>query len=162
MSAEGQADPPALVKVLEAEVIDRYGATFGGTPTQVHASADLRYRGQSHELEVPARSGWAQLRADFERAHLQRFGFVRSSEPIELVNLRCAATGAAPLTWTDLPGMDRDRTPAGGDGIWQRESLPPGFTLEGPAVVVETDSAVLLEAGDGLTVLEDGALEIML
>jgi hypothetical protein len=64
------------------------------------------------------------------------------------------------MSWADLPGIAEGRAAEGRDGVWQRHSLPPGFKLDGPGVVVETDSAVLLEAGDRLTVLDDGTLEI--
>jgi N-methylhydantoinase A len=147
---------------LEAEVANAYRSTFGQEPTHTQTAADVRYVGQSHELEIPVESGWTELRTTFEDSHLQRFGFVRPGEPIELVNLRAVATGEAPMTWADLPHIDAGRTAQGSDGIWQRQTLPPGFGLEGPAVVIETDSAVLLEEGDRLSVLEDGTLEIAL
>jgi N-methylhydantoinase A/oxoprolinase/acetone carboxylase beta subunit len=120
----------------------------------------VRYRGQSHELEVRSQAGWSELRAAFEAAHRRHFGFSRPGEPMELVNLRSVATGEAPMTWSDLPLRRRDRRPRHRDRVWQRESLPAGFSTEGPALVVEANSAVLLEPGDRLTILDDGTLEI--
>jgi len=162
MAAEGKGDTRAMACDLEAEVADTYRDTFGTEPSLTHTTADVRYVGQSHELEILVESGWTELRTTFEDSHLQRFGFVRPGEPIELVNLRSVATGEAPMTWADLPHIDEGRTAQGSDGIWQRETLPPGFGLEGPAVVIEANSAVLLEAGDRLSVLDDGTLEIAL
>lgn len=159
MIDEGEGDLAAMVSQLEPEVADDYTAIFEAEPSSIVTSADVRYFGQSHELEVPVRSGWSELRTVFENAHLQRFGFVRPEEPIELVNLRSVARGEAPMTWGDLPESDAS-SPVGGEGIWHRETLPPGFELEGPAVIIETNSAVLLESGDRLSVLEDGTLQI--
>ena len=44
--------------------------------------------------------------------------------------------------------------------MWRRDSLPSGFETTGPAVVIEDNSATLLEEGDHLVILEDGSLEI--
>jgi N-methylhydantoinase A len=160
MAAEGESDLTALRSALEDGVRRDHGNTFGGAPTAVQTSADVRYVGQSHELGVPAAAGWSELRSDFEAAHRLRFGFDRPGEPIELVNLRSVATGTAPMRWSDLPARPTDREAQGHDGIWRRETLPAGFSVAGPGVVVEMDSTVLLEAGDRLTVLADGTLEI--
>ncbi len=162
MADEGEGDTREMASDLETEVTHTYRGTFSTEPTHTHTTADVRYVGQSHELEVPLESGWTGLQAAFEDSHLQRFGFIRAGEPIELVNLRSVATGEAPMTWADLPHVGEDRTAVGRDGIWRRETLPPGFGLEGPAVIIETNSAVLLEEGDRLSVLEDRTLEITL
>ncbi|MGB8361324.1 MAG: hypothetical protein WCE80_08005, partial [Acidimicrobiia bacterium] len=144
--------------ISEAE--SRFEDMFGHPSSRVANTAEMRYRGQSHELEVPGDGGWDGLAARFHTAHLERFGFDRAGEAIEVVNLRATAYGEPPLDWGDLPSLDKELEPVGGDGIWQRQSLPAGFTLGGPAVVVEDDSATLLEEDDIMTVLPDGALEI--
>ncbi len=160
MAADGVGDLGAWRHELETEARSRYGETFGSTPREVGASADVRYAGQSHELEVPVDAGWDELRTAFVELHRQRFGFDRANEPIELVNLRAVARGTAPMTWDQLPRVASESRPRGRDGVWWRETLPVGFELDGPALVVETESAVLLEADDHLVVLEDGTLEI--
>jgi hypothetical protein len=40
--------------------------------------------------------------------------------------------------------------------------MPVGWEIEGPGVVVEDNSATLLEPGDRLVVLDDGTLAIAL
>ncbi|MEX1343980.1 MAG: hydantoinase/oxoprolinase family protein [Candidatus Limnocylindrales bacterium] len=160
MAAEGEADLGRLRAELEGEVAAGYRATFGREAAAIETSADVRYRGQSHELEVAADAGWDRLRSEFEAAHRRRFGFHRPGEPLELVNLRAVATGVAPMTWSDLPSVSTDGRPRGRDGVWERETLPAGHALSGPAIVIERNSAVLLQAGDELRVLDDGTLEI--
>jgi hypothetical protein len=44
--------------------------------------------------------------------------------------------------------------------VWQRDTLPAGFEMTGPGVIVEENSAVLIQHDDRLVVLEDGSLEI--
>lgn len=70
------------------------------------------------------------------------------------------ANGEAPIAWSDLPAVRDDAEPTGVGGVWDRASLPAGFVIEGPAVVIETNSAVLLEEPDSLVVLDDGTLQI--
>ena len=70
------------------------------------------------------------------------------------------ASGEPPLNWDDLPTLGVEAGPVNVGRMWRRETLPAGFSLSGPAVVVEANSATLLEEGDRLTVLDDGTLQI--
>jgi N-methylhydantoinase A len=149
------------IAAIAAEADDRFQETFVTAPVSTAVSADVRYVGQSHELEVEAARAWDELRSRFEAAHRDSFGFRRPGEPIEVVNLRAVANGESPVSWSDLPQVSADVEPEARDGVWQRQSLPRGFALDGPGVVVETNSAVLLERGDRLTVMDDGTLEIV-
>jgi N-methylhydantoinase A len=138
----------------------RFEAMFGHAAETTTVTADMRYVGQSHELEVPAAADWDQLTIRFHTTHRERFGFDRPGEDVEVVNVRAVAIGRPPITWADLPTVSEDAVPVGGDGVWQRSSLPPGFEIPGPAVIIEDNSATLLEPEDRMTVLEDGSLEI--
>jgi N-methylhydantoinase A/oxoprolinase/acetone carboxylase beta subunit len=100
------------------------------------------------------------LTTSFHRTHLERFGFERPGEEVEIVNVRAVATGVAPITWDDLPSIPEEGSAVASDGVWKRGSLPAGFSVDGPAVVVEDNSATLLEHGDHLEVLSDGTLRI--
>jgi N-methylhydantoinase A len=55
--------------------------------------ADLRYRGQSHELAVPLGGDVAE---DFHRAHEERYGYADRGRTIELVAVRTAETHPGP------------------------------------------------------------------
>ncbi len=160
-----RGDEPGLsirIKHMADEATRRFKDTFAAEPASMSVTGDVRYVGQSHELEVPAAGSWPEMRARFERAHLEMFGFTREAEPIEVVNLRAAAVGRAPIAWSDLPILDSGKAPEKKRGVWARASLPPGFRAEGPFLVVETNSAVLVGDDDLLSVLEDGTLELTL
>jgi N-methylhydantoinase A len=154
------------------EIRDRARAAFGemGVPGKGEAAvyAEVRYVGQSHELTVVAGPKWRQIRSGFEQAHRSHFGFDRSGEPIEIVDLRAEVTGVASLGWGDLPLQSVDRIPTPisitGEGrvIWDRDRLPAGFQTRGPALIVERDSVTLLDADDQVVVHDDGTLEISL
>lgn len=142
------------------EAMARFEEMFGRAATVVIVTADMRYRGQSHELEVPAGVDWATLARRFHTAHRERFGFDRPGETVEVVNLRATASGEPPFSWEGLPPVRSTGDPTGVNGVWRRRTLPAGFSLDGPVVVVEDNSATLLESGDHMTVLSDGTLEI--
>ena len=130
--------------------------------------AEVRYVGQSHELSVAAGPEWRQIRSAFEQTHRSQFGFDRPGEPIELVDLRAEVTGTAALGWGDLPLRMPDHSPQPvsttdeGRVVWQRDHLPAGFEIQGPALVVERDSVTLIDGDDRLVVHDDGTLEIAL
>lgn len=150
----------SLVESVAAEARSGFAAMFHHEPEQVDVAADMRYVGQSHELGVPARGAWDDITRSFHSTHSERFGFDRPEEAVEVVNLRAVATGKPPITWSDLPPAPRDTIPAETDGAWERKTLPAGFETHGPGVVVEENSATLLEEADHLRVLGDGTLEI--
>jgi N-methylhydantoinase A len=135
-------------------------AMFGRHPVRTGISADMRYAGQSHELEVAAVRDWQEIGERFHSLHRERFGFDRRGEPIEVVNVRATSSGTAPLNWTDLPYLSEDLEPQGRGDVWNRPTLPAGFILDGPATIVEENSATRLEEGDIMRVLADGTLEI--
>jgi N-methylhydantoinase A len=157
-------DDRGLGRVVEEVALaaaDTYRGMFGSDPDWAQTSLDMRYRGQSHELEIPT-DGLRNVRRAFDRAHEERFGFSRAGEPVEVVNVRATATGRPPLTWDGIPAMVTAGEPMGHEGIWRRETLPPGHRVAGPAVIVEANSAILVEAGTDAVVLDDGTIEITL
>ena len=162
MLAENDSRLAGLSDEVSNEATSRFASTFGSAHIATVLSADVRYVGQSHELEVITRPSWAAVRRAFEEAHRQMFGFDRQEESIELVNLRAVATGEAPLSWPDLPRVHGDLRPQRVGSTWDRATLPPGTEIRGPAAVIERNSAVVVEEDSLLTVLPDGSMEIEL
>src|SRR5690606_15516460 len=140
MLTEGDGRLGSLAAELLAETTGRFRMIFGVDGQDLEVAFDCRYRGQSHELEVVAPVFWPEARQGFEAAHRRKFGFVREGEPIEVVNIRVRVAGRAPLTWDQVSG--------------QRPELPAGTEMAGPSVLTEETSAILLEEGDRITVLE--------
>ena len=111
-------------------------ADMPGVRLEVHY--DLRYRGQSFELEVTAApdAGVAELRELFERAHEQRYGYRDPEGQIELVNVRVSAIEER--AQATVPS-----TPAGRSERGERRAMFDGSALEttvlrGPAVPGES------------------------
>ena len=63
-----------------------------GAPVEI-ATADARYRGQSHELNVAADENLAE---NFHRAHERAFGYCDRDRDVDIVNLRIAGIDPAP------------------------------------------------------------------
>jgi N-methylhydantoinase A len=116
---------------------------------------DLRYRGQSYTLTVPWEGGCKGSAEAFHLAHQERYGH-RLELPVELVNLRLQLQGPQPeLPLAPLIGgagpSPASRTTLydveGAVEVWARDTLVPGQSLQGPALVTEQVSTTYLAPG---------------
>jgi N-methylhydantoinase A len=130
-------------------------------------SADMRYVGEGHEVPVSVPAGLtgdaavAHVWAEFHKVHMRTFGFAyEGKQDVELVNLRVQAVGrmhrpavATPAAREGAPAPDHTRQVYWrGQGwaecdIFRRETLTPGHTLEGPLIVEEYGSTVVVPNG---------------
>ena len=118
-------------------------------------SADLRYRGQSHTLEV-AWTDPTSVAREFAARHEARYGH-RLEVPVELVNLRVAVQGAAPAItlgeWSMASGAAEPASWAPVSGVadpapvYERDSLRTGQHLLGPVIVTEPSATTWLAPG---------------
>jgi N-methylhydantoinase A len=121
-----------------------------------HAFAQVRYRGQAHEIELPLSAGY---RRAFDAAHARLYGHAAPERPVEVVALRLTLTDreAAPGRAGRTPaprGVSSRRTHV---LVWQgrrrrvarhaRATLAPGARFAGPALLVEYSSTVLVPPG---------------
>ncbi len=163
-------DMAAVRGILEAQIaegeatIAREGVEIDGL-TVLH-SADMQFQGQSHILTVPlpgAAVTREALQRAFEAAYWTRFEVELPEIRAVLVNLNTAVIGrrkGVPLeALADsgaeaVPGTRRVWFPEGWmeTPIHRRGALPPGTTLEGPAIVEQLDSTTVVEPGDHVTV----------
>lgn len=130
-------------------------------------SADVRYVGEGHEVNVAIPTDLsgddaiAFMWEDFHRVHDETFGFhYRGQQDVELVNLRVQAIGEAhrPKQVTNAGGDTGDAVPASyrrvfwRDGGWvdcpiyDRELVGPSQNIEGPAIIEEYGSTVVVPA----------------
>lgn len=156
-----------------ADVVRRATVTYleshGSRPDEVEIFVDARYASQAHELTIPYRAG--HVREDFEEVHRARYGFDIASSEVEVVNIRGVAAGPSPLTWDAIEHAEVAEIPPMSTEIWlggspvqamvhHRAGLGAGTRVEGPAIVVDGTSTVLVGSGERAVVHEDGALEI--
>jgi N-methylhydantoinase A len=146
-------------------------------------AADLRYRGQEHTIPVPiagpddlAGGGSGALREAFDKLHDRRYGHAAPDESIQIVNLRLilrATVADTSFDWMSAAYVPEDARPEEtrdvifddatapmASRILWRPGLAPGTVIEGPAVIEEPNSTILIHPGDVATVTEHGHLDI--
>jgi N-methylhydantoinase A len=146
--------------------------------TLAHA-IDMRYFGQSHELTIPVparvdgESGLEAIRAAFRKEHERVYGYAPEA-PIQLVTYR--ATALARLASPRLqaaagakPHLDEARKASrrahfaecGGFvdcPVYERDRLPHGARIEGPAIVEQMDATTVVLPGQSALRRDDGQL----
>lgn len=147
-AAYGQLERRAL-KLLQEE-------GFGADAVELVRSADVRYQGQSYELNVPYGD---ELAATFHQAHERRYGHARRDRSLEVVHVRVRAVGRVepPRFVESEPDGSSVADAACGrrsvlleNGeevqarVLRRDRLQPGASFSGPALVVEYSSTVWL------------------
>ena len=129
----------------------------------VRRSLDMRYRGQSYELTVPAlpsppaAASSHALEEGFHAEHAAIYGHSSPGQPTEIVQARLQAIGRmAKPALSRLPDPPDRPAPAPGDyrrvrlrewreiPIYRRCDLLPGHRLDGPALVLQEDTTTLV------------------
>ena len=182
--AELERIDPELLTGLFAQLEERGRAAlaadgFAAADTVLIRSADLRFAGQEHSVEVPVVAGTLDrlalesLSEEFARRHDQRYGH-RMEDPVEIVTARLRAIGR--VTRPELPPADKgdpDRAGRGNrrvylgatDGwvdyqVLGREQLGRGNVVKGPAIIEEYTATTVVHEGDVCTVGDHGELSI--
>ncbi|HEV2282308.1 MAG TPA: hydantoinase/oxoprolinase family protein [bacterium] len=132
--------------------------------------ADMRYRGQGHEIRVPlpdaafGPGAEPALRAAFERAYAAIYAHTAPEVPVDVVSWRVAAHGPKPSLRLPAAGGQTARDAANPATalktrraayfperhgfaevpVYDRYRLAPGCEFPGPAVVEERESTVVV------------------
>lgn len=131
----------------------------------------VRYEGSDTALLVEA-GIHDRIRADFEAAHRQRFGFVSPEKTVLIEAAQVEGIGTSdkpaqvPSTRvnadTAAEPLGRYRAVVAGEArdlpFYDRKSLPPHQRVEGPAVVVEDHGTTVIEPGWNAAISERGDL----
>ncbi|MGH9491863.1 MAG: hydantoinase/oxoprolinase family protein [Terriglobales bacterium] len=135
-------------------------------------SADLRYRGQGYELNVPVTP---RLLADFHAQHQRRYGYSHPQREVEMVTVRLrAAIPSPPIAALRTAGDEApaaaggppERAPVWFEGrrkaatIYERSQLAPRHSYAGPAVVTEYSATTVVPPGMRFLVDQTGNLLI--
>lgn len=141
-------------------------------------SADMRYHGQSYEIETPLSRAAIlageidALLAAFHAEHARLFGHASPGAPVQIINLRLVASGATPKPVMTRPApagvpAEPERHVTGWfDGqahpvaLYARTALRPGHRLSGPAIIGQDDTTTVLPPGFDLAVDAFGNLVI--
>jgi N-methylhydantoinase A len=134
-------------------------------PHRLTYSAEMRYRGQSFELDTPldpaavAAEDFVGIAAAFHAEHERVYGHADASAGVQLISLRLVVSGH-----TAKPKLKRHRldpqpaTPRQHSEVWldgayrniavfARSDLRAGQTFSGPAVVTQDDCTTVIPMG---------------
>ena len=155
----------AEVDAICAERMERDAR--GAAATRQHF-IDIRYAGQSFELEIPVSTQLSHdvlqaAEAEFHKLHRQIFGYDRPDSATEIINLRTvhtlALTASRPVVAANangnLAGALKESRPVYFDEfskfrdtrIYDRQRLPVGERILGPAIIEQLDTTTVLYPG---------------
>jgi N-methylhydantoinase A len=157
----------AMIKIfaaMEKDAAVALAAEFASNDMFYERYAEMRYRGQRHNIKVPV-SGLKdpeEIRAAFERDYKRRYGHADAKAPAEFQALHLSAF--ARLKQPEIARLPRAaikpeapqtrRIYIGNAGGWldakiyHRDALEPGFSDAGPAVIEEYGSTTVVWPGD--------------
>ena len=128
-------------------------------------SADMRYRGQSYEIETEidpddvARGNLAGIAEAFHRRHEQVYEHADREAAVQVINLRMVIIGTSPKpAFPESRRVEAVPEPAGQlrvfmDGarrrvpLYLRDDLVPGHHFSGPAVIAQSDCTTCVPGG---------------
>ena len=149
---------------------------------EITRSADMRYVGQGHDITVVVPSGELSnatadtIRQAFEKEYQRTFGRLVSNVALQVVTWRSVVKGPAPtmaaqpvsssIDGVSLKGTRSVRFPELATRVdcpvHARSSLRPGMMLDGPALIEEAESTVVVGPGACIAVDATRTLRISL
>ncbi len=143
-------------------------------------SVDMQFMGQSHVVRVALDNGApsrAALKERFETAYRARFKVELAEIRATIVNVNCSVIGERPALdlsiLIDPDGRKKQAEPTGArpvsyDGVihdtpvYWRDHLPLDARIDGPAIIEQMDTTVLIPPGDRATGGADGNIFIQI
>ena len=165
---------------LERQARGRLNAWFGG-PITIERSAEMRYGEQIFEIDVSLDDlDWAaelivdQIEERFHLRHEELYTYASRDQEVAFVNARVAAIGNV-QRFTEVVGISSSRSPCAPSktrkayfGEWldvpvySMDALEAGHAFDGPAIVEAETTTIVINAGDRITVIDQGWLDISL
>ena len=126
---------------------------------EILCSLDIRYVGQSYELNVLYTEDFI---SDFYKAHNINYGYAYINKAIEIVNLRVRAIGKVPpISLSPICPEQKSNDPAPMEyrqvemsegssilAVFDYDQLAPGTKFVGPALIVSSDTTILINRND--------------
>lgn len=134
-------------------------------PYRLVYSAEMRYRGQSFEIDTPldadmvASADHASMAEAFHSAHERVYGHADRAAPLQVIAVRLIITGATAKPSVPRRELQLGPAPEAGranvwlDGEWrsaalfERAALVSGQSFTGPAVVMQEDCTTIVPPG---------------
>jgi N-methylhydantoinase A len=163
-------------RAMEQDAAAALTREFGASEIFFERHAEMRYRGQRHNIKVPITglATAAAIHEAFTRDYKRRYGHADSKAPAELQAL--LVSGFAKLRRPDIARLPRRAGPTRGattrpvyfgkahgtmtTQVFDRDALKAGFEGTGPAVIEEYGSTTLVWPGDRFRIGAMGEIRI--
>lgn len=140
------------------------GQGYAGEAT-LSVTADMRYRGQSYEIETILEKAWivdgdhAAIAAAFHKRHAEIYDHSDDAADVQIVALRVVIAGVTPKPEFAELGLKPQQTQArkripivhqGSTieaGLFNRSDMSPGSFFAGPAVILQDDTTTWAPPG---------------
>ena len=157
----------ALLSEMEAEgtaLLEQSGVSHAQIWHQ--RAADIRYVGQGHEIQVPLPGGRLDSESipgivrSFEETYRRLYERLSESVPLEIINWRVISSSPPPQVRLQATGVEQATTSTTRKGsrkayfpelggyvdtpVYDRYGLPPGSGFDGPAIIEERESTVIV------------------
>jgi 5-oxoprolinase (ATP-hydrolysing) len=161
---------------LSKELVDELKSVFSGLESEgrfsmleqgVHEDcinviyrAHMRYAGSDTQLSVDFADSAESLRSGFEEAHKKRFGFIMEDKPIVVEAASVEIVGVTERASDPLLEPDKNTVPSPvsrvrmysyggfyGTPVFDMETLKPGACINGPAILTEKNTTIIIEPG---------------
>lgn len=138
---------------------------------------EARYLGQNFEISIDLDDGGMpeieRFLQDFSAAHIREYGYDANSGVVELVNCRVRAVGSVTRApWKKIDGSTRqgesakkgernvyfEETGWQETPVYHRPRLPINTSMEGPAIIDEMSSTIVVLPGQSFIVDDFGNL----
>jgi 5-oxoprolinase (ATP-hydrolysing) len=160
-----------LAQLADAARDELVGQGVPAPAVELRRKVHVRYQGTDTALVV-AHGSVAAIRDAFDVAYRQRFAFLMPERPlvIEAVSVEAVGAGepfqapsvAAATAHTPRPDasvrMHSERWQEA--GLYVRESLQPGATIAGPAIIAERNATTIVEPGWQAVLTSSGPIEL--
>ena len=167
ISKQTLIDAERAFTILEDEVADALHRQIQFETASYERLMDLRYPGQQSNLRVAYSDNPDAIVAAFEAEHQALYGHLQKSSAPQIVALRVMGSVRAPAIATPIAAtaLTKRPTPYTHRSVWMEEAgtvdkvpifhgadLHPGHTIDGPAIIEEKTTTILVNPGDRLRV----------
>ena len=162
----------------EAEAVVAQGS-FGAATTQTRI-AYMRYVGQGHEIAVPlpartlTQDDVALIRAEYDMQYsrffdrpvpgsdveIMSYAVVVATTPTRNIVTHTVAADSASIPIRHRAVRDTATATIADWAIYDRDGLPPGASLAGPAIIAEDETSTLVSPGWSAKITDQGYIEL--
>ncbi|MDH3973246.1 MAG: hydantoinase B/oxoprolinase family protein [Deltaproteobacteria bacterium] len=170
LNRENHKKIEALLDEMESQIMP---SSSGGRAYLAKRETDIRPKGTDSYITVKY-GAYDEILTSFMKKHEQLFGFHPEDSPLEVVNLRIRVSEEVdffPPYRENKSGRRESANPISRQEVifphgkykadmYLRESLPPGRIIEGPAMILDKYSTLIIDPGFTGEVMDQGIISL--